>query len=167
MNNSVVQKNRTDAEGAIAELHRLLDAHTRYVPAGFSIDLGHDTEDWHRAIRTIGVKTACRYMAEHVCREYERRFGKAFLFSDACVAYEIKYHLDAYMVICGYGGYHRNMAAAILPGPLGTSRCKEIDISAGDARDLKQRIVFHYKKGIRDCYRGTKDDPFRRRKREK
>ena len=84
---------------ALDALHRLMDAHTRYVPAGFSIDLGHDTEEWDGAIRTVGVREACRHMAEHACAGYEQRSGKPFLFSEDCVAYEIKYHLDAFMQI--------------------------------------------------------------------
>ena len=151
---------------ALSELTRLMQAHTRYVPAGFSIDLGHDTRQWDLAIRTLGVKEACRHMAEQACAGYEQYRGVPFLFSDECVAYEIKYHLDAFMVSQGFAGYHRNLAAMLLPRPLIASRCREIDISAGDARDLKQRYVFHYKKGIRACHRGTENDPFRRRKRK-
>ena len=145
---------------AVETIHRLMYSHTKYVPAGFSIDLGHDTEDWHQAFMTVGVREACRHMAEHACSGYERYSGKPFLFSEACVAYEIKYHLDAFMVIQGYGGYHRNMAAMLLPKTLSRSRGREIDISANDARDFKQRYIFHYKKGIRACYRNTPTDPF-------
>ena len=152
---------------ALDELQRLMDAHTRYVPAGFSIDLGHDTEDWDRILRAVGVKEACRRMAELACAGYEQYSGKPFLFSEDCVAYEIKYHLDAFMLTQGFGGYHRNLAAALLPRPLITSRCREIDISANDARDLKQRFIFHYKRGIRACYQNTPADPYAGKRRKK
>ena len=152
---------------ALDALHRLMDAHTRYVPAGFSIDLGHDTEEWDGTIRTVGVREACRHMAEHACAGYEQRSGKPFLFSEDCVAYEIKYHLDAFMVTQGFKGYHRNMAAMVLPRALIHSRCKEIDISANDARDLKQRFIFHYKKGIRASYQNTPADPYAGKRRKK
>lgn len=163
MSNTTEDKTKT----ALEELLLLMQAHTRYVPAGFSIDLGHDTENWDRAIRAIGVSNACREMAVYACDGYEQYAGHPFLFSDECVAYEIKYHLDAFMVVRGFSGYRRNMAALVLPRALINSRCREIDISANDARDLKQRFIFHYKKGIRSCYKNTDADPFRRKAAEK
>ena len=159
MSNTIEITSNTAAQ----EIRRLTGAHTRYVPQGFSIDLGHDTEEWDRAIRALGVRDACKLMADLVCAGYEKHYAKPFLFTEDCVAYEIKYHLDAFMLTQGYRGYHRNLAAAILPRPLITSRCREIDISANDARDLKQRFIFHYKKGIRGCYRNTSADPFSRK----
>ncbi len=164
-----ITKNEKPAasEGVLAALRGLLDDCTKYYAQGFSIDIGKEPDKWDGIIRSIGVKNACRHMAEHVCREYEKRIGRPFLFGDACVSDEIKYHLDAFMVVRGYAGYHRNLAALLLPKRLIISRCKEIDISTNDARDLKQRYIFRYKRGIRDCYKNTPDDPFRRRKADK
>ena len=135
--------------------------------AGFAIRLDQAQKEWDAAIRAAGRKEAYRRMAEWLCRAYQERFGREYLFTEKCVAFEIQFHADAYFSVT-VGGYPRHVGTLPFSGEALISHCRVIDISTEDVKSLKQRLMFGYRRGIRKCWRGTPRDPFRRmRKNEK
>ena len=147
-------------EDAVRRLRTLLDEHTRFSETGFSIDLCSAPEDWDACSREIGVDEAYRLMAEHLCGRFREKFGDDFLFSDRCVEKEIAYHMNAFMRVRGFPGYRRHLTTYAFNKDYIVRHCKEIDISTEDVKDWCQRKMFRYRKGIRDCYKGTSRDPF-------
>ena len=154
---------RLPAMGLISLLNTCTAVHR----TGFSIDLTVLTERWDQYIKAVGVKRAYALMAAHLCEKYKAMYGREFLFSERCVAYEIEYHVDAYMWSQRFRGYYRNITTWLFKRKDLVLHCKEVDISTEDVDNLKQRLMFRYKKGIRDCYKNTPDDPFRRTRRKK
>ncbi|MBR2832156.1 MAG: hypothetical protein IKE57_04425 [Oscillospiraceae bacterium] len=150
--------------GAVCEL---LDRHTTFVENGFSVDLEPETLRWRDLAAQLGAKELCRIMSGHLCARFRERSGREFLFSDECVAYELEYHLRGYLWARGYGGWGRHITTWLLPRSLVLARCKEIDISSDDIASLPQLIVFRYRKGIRESYKNTPDDPFRKKRKRK
>ena len=69
---------------------------------------------------------------------------------------------DAFMTAKGYKRYSPNVTTLLFSKEELESHCKVVDISPEDVNNWKQRTMFRYRKGIRDCYRGTEKDPFRR-----
>ena len=145
-----------------AELSALLERCTTFSPAGFSVDLAAEPDAWDGCFRALGVRPACRRMAELLCARYRERFGEEFLFSVPCVAWELRYHAAAYMAAAGFRGYARHVSTLLFPRRQLILHCKEIDISTEDVKSLRQRLMFGYRRGVRPCYRGTEKDPFRR-----
>ena len=143
------------------ELFGLMELYAVIQTDGFSVDLASEHEKWDRCMKRIGLSTAYSQMAGFLCRVYLERFGEQFLLTEECVAKEIQYHADAYMAAKGYRGYSRNVTTMLYSKAALESHCKEIDISLQDMNDWKQCLMFQYKKGIRDCFRGTEKDPFR------
>lgn len=144
------------------ELTRLLDRYTEIRPDGFRIDLAAAHARWDRCLKKLGLSRAYRQMAEHLCRAYEERFGEPFLFTEDCVAREIRYHADAFMATQGYRHYSRHATTLLFSKAALSRHCREIDISTEDTADRKQRLMFRYRSGVRDCYKKTERDPFRR-----
>lgn len=128
---------------------------------GFAIRLDRAQKEWNAAIRAAGRKEAYRRMAEWLCRTYRERFGREYLFTEKCVAFEIQFHADAYFSVT-VGGYPRHIGTLPFSGEALISHCRVIDISTEDVKSLKQRLMFGYRRGIRRCWRGTPRDPFRR-----
>ena len=60
----------------------------------------------------------------------------------------------------GYPGYRRNVTTLAFDKEKLIRHCRIVNISTADVNSWRQRTVFRYKKGIRDCYRGTSADPF-------
>ena len=147
-------------EEAKEELRSLLDEYTSISETGFTIDIGTAAAEWDRCIKQLGVNKAYAYMSEYLCDQYYETYGEEFLFSESCVAYEIEYHIDAYMCVKGYDGYVRNMTTYFMSKQYIIDHCKTIDISTNDARNPKQGLMFNYYYGIRRCYVNTKKDPF-------
>ncbi len=148
------------AANAERKLVRLLDRYTEIRPDGFRIDLAGAHAQWDRCLKRIGLHRAYRRMAERLCRVYLERFGEPFLLTEDCVAWEIQYHVDAFMAARGYRHYSRNATTLLYSKAALISHCREVDISTEDIGDWKQRTMFRYRKGIRDCYRNTDRDPF-------
>ena len=140
----------------------LLKDCSSFYETGFSIDLKAAPDRWHRCVSALGLRRSCAMMAEALCGEYLARFGREFLFSAPCVAWEIRYHLAAYMWAMGYPGYRRNITTYLFSRKKLILHCQEIDISTADLASRRQRVMFGYKKGIRPVYRSTAADPFRR-----
>ena len=153
---------RKASASAAERLRELADRSTRIMEDGFCIDLSRETATWDALLKAVGIKAGYRLLAEHLCRRYREKFGREFLFSDSCVAYEIEYHTDAYMCAVGYHGYIRNVTSWLFTKRQLISHCEKIDICTKDTADFRQRNMFRYKAGIRKCYRGTEHDPFRR-----
>ena len=90
---------------------------------------------------------------------------RPFLFSDNCVSYEIKEHALGYWYSIGwiskltfvttamyaYKGFNKDKVKA---------SCEKIDIAEQDATKARDRTMFGYFTGIRDCYKYTAADPY-------
>lgn len=96
--------------------------------------------------------------------------SREFLFSDECVAYEIKEHVIGYRYAIGDSEEKTDVTNAMLVFCFGSKsklqdRCKEVDISeqdvVGKMNIFKNVLPFHYYDGIRDCYLYTNADPYR------
>ena len=142
-------------------LEELTEQNTDIREDGFSIRLDKRAGDWDAAIRAAGRHSAYQRMAEQLCRLYQERFHREFLFTEKCMAFEIRFHADAYFAVTA-GGYPRHPSTLLFSRDSLISHCKEIDISENDVQSLKQRLMFGYRRGVRPCYRGTERDPFRR-----
>ena len=101
-------------------------------------------------------------MSDYLCQAYYDSYNKEYLFSNECVEFEIQYHVDAYMWTQGYSGYSRNITTYAFSKKELIEHCKTIDISTKDIDTPKQKIMFNYRNGIRDCYKWTDADPFLR-----
>ncbi len=145
-------------------MHDLLERYTTMTEKGFRIDIASAADRWDAWGKALGLRAAYREMAARLCRRYRERYGKEFLFSERCVAEEIAYHMNAFMRVKGYPGYHRHLSTLAFSKDYLIEHCKEIDISTDDVASWKQRTMFRYRQGIREVYRGTRDDPFRRTK---
>ncbi len=160
--NELGERQTEARELAERELDGLLEQYAVVEKDGFSIDLASAHGRWDGCMKRLGLAAAYARMAAYLCRAYLDRFGEPFLLTEACVAWEIQYHTDAYMAAKGYKRYSRNATTLLYTKAALEKHCREVDISLQDMTDWKQRTMFRYKKGIRDCYRGTERDPFRR-----
>lgn len=127
---------------------------------GFSIDLASAPGRWDSCLKRMGPDRAYDEMAQYLCHVYRERFGKPFLLSETCIAQEIKYHADAYLAVQGYRKNSRPLSTLLFTREAIRLHCGEVNISLEDLRDWKQRLMFRYRSGIRDCYRNTEMDPF-------
>lgn len=128
---------------------------------GFSVNLERARGDWSTAIHAAGRRNAYRRMAECLSRLYQECYGREFLFTEKCMAFEIQFHADAYFSVTE-GGYPRHIATLPFSREALISHCREIDISEEDVKSLRQRLMFGYRRGVRKTLRGTERDPFRR-----
>jgi len=158
-----VTEERRRIDPSAAGLCALLDSCTDMSPTGFSVRVALRTDEWDACLRTLGIRRACALMAVRLCERYHAVYGREFLFSERCVAYELKYHLDAYLWARGYRGYYRNITTWLFSRKKLILHCKETDISTRDIDNKKQRIMFGYKKGVREACKNTPRDPFDRR----
>lgn len=145
------------------ELAALCLRSTVFSEKGFALDLRGETARWQALVADLGRREAYRLAADTLCAEYERRFGRAFLFSNACVAFEIAYHADAYFWTRGYRHHGRHMTTLLFAREKLAAHCEVVDISTDDVAVTKQRVMFGYAAGVRPCYRRTESDPFERR----
>ena len=143
------------------ELRALTERSARLMTEGFSLDVATEREAWDRCLKALERGAAYAAVAETLCGLYEQRYGEPFLFSDACVAYEVRYHVEAYLDAVGFPGYRPHLSTRLFDRESLIRHTKEVDISTRDVGDAKQRLMFGYRTGIRDCWRGTEKDPFR------
>lgn len=141
-------------------LDALTEKHTDITENGFSIHLDAERELWDAAIRAAGRRSAYRQMAEQLCRMYRERFGREFLFTERCMAFEIQFHADAYLAVT-VGGYPRHVGTLPFSRDALIEHCCSIEIDVEDVKSLRQRLMFRYRQGIRPCYKGTEADPFK------
>ena len=143
-------------------LNELLQKYAAIKENGFDIDLESAPEEWNKWIMSMGVRRACALMSDGLCERYKQMFGKEFLFTNRCVAYELEYHIDGYMYAKGFKGYHRNITTLLFSREKLIAHCREINISTNDVKSWKQRTMFRYKSGVRKEYQKTESDPFNR-----
>ena len=129
---------------------------------GFAIELEANAAGWDSFLKRTGLHRGYRLTAESLSGKYREAYGKPYLFSDRCMAYEIEYHADAYFWAKGFHGYRRNVTSWLFGKEELISHCRTIDISTDDTESLRQRLMFGYRRGVRPEYRNTPADPFDR-----
>ena len=141
------------------EASELLFSCTEVLPEGFRIELSETAERWAALSRAIGARRLCAFLAEALFEAYRKTFGKPFLFSARCMAFEIRYHLNAYLWARGLG--RRRHVSTLLIGRARIERaCHSIEIDRTDVYRWSQRIAFRYFFGICAEYRKGPDDPY-------
>ena len=144
------------------ELYALMSDSVSVDEKGFAIVLDEQPERWDGLLKRLGLRVGYRLMADRLAEEYEKHFGRHYLFTEKCMAYEIEYHADAYFWAAGYKGYRRNVTSLLFDRNELISHCRVIDISTDDVVIRRQRLMFRYRKGVRPEYRNTPLDPFDR-----
>ena len=135
-----------------AALLRLEEMAKKYGTVGsdsLALDLTGDPARWDRIIRELGRKQAYAHLAACLCRAFLLRNGRPFLFSDQCVAYELGYHINAYLSTLGYKGYPRHITTYAFSKASLARHCRTVEIEEKDLHSFKQRVVFRYKRGLR------------------
>ena len=151
-----------DRENARRELRRLTEAYTALTEKGFAVDLRKETAAWHAAVLSLGAHEAYKLMSELLCSAYARRYGREYLFTEKCVAFEIDFHAEAYFWTQGLAGHVRHPSTLLFSREELMRHCRVIDISVDDVNKPRQRLMFGYEEGVRPCYRNTEQDPFDR-----
>jgi len=154
--NLIEDENTKDRNSSFAYMYnydkkRFLAKFTEINEEGFKVHLKDAEPLWDNYAKSVDVQTLYDELSAYLCDEYYNNYGKEFLFSNECVSYEIEYHMDAYMHVNGYSGYYRNVTTLIFSKKYLIEHCKIIDISVRDVSNFKQRTMFNYKKGIREC----------------
>ena len=126
---------------------------------GFRIDLSASPAAWAALSRELGSKRLCAWIAKTLSDAYERTFQTAFLFSERCMTFELKYHLNAYLAVKGFR-HVRHVSTLFFPKSVIERTCHSIEIDTTDAYRLSQRIAFRYFFGVRKAYRRTEADPY-------
>ncbi|MBQ6117572.1 MAG: hypothetical protein IJL08_09685 [Oscillospiraceae bacterium] len=144
-------------------MHELLEKYASISENGFAIDLASAAAEWNAWMTSVGVRKACAIMSDQLCERYRQLYGREFLFSNNCVAYEIEYHVDGFMYAQGFKGYRRNVTTLLFSRKKLIAHCRVIDISTDDVNSWKQKTMFSYRPGVRQIYRNTDKDPFDRR----
>ncbi len=139
--------NKTEA---LARLDGLIAANASYKEGEIALLLAEAPAEWDRAIRALGRKEAYGHIADVLCAEYKSRIGREFLFTEACVAYELGYHINAYLWCKGFQGYPRHVTHLLFSKASLDRHCRSVEISESDLRSFKQRTMFRYKKGLRN-----------------
>lgn len=129
---------------------------------GFAVDLRKQTQQWQALVSALGRRQAYRLMSRTLCEAYRQRFGREFLFSESCVAFELAYHADAYFWTQGFRHPGRHLTTLLFAREELARHCEVIDISTDDVAVFKQSAMFGYAAGVRPCYRKTPQDPFER-----
>ncbi len=137
----------------------LLFSCTEILPEGFRIDLSKDPAGWAALCRETGSKPLCAFLSEALSEAYKARFSEAFLFSERCMTFEIKYHLNAYLCVKGLR-HVRHVSTLLFPKTILDRVCRSIEIDTTDVYKLSQRLAFRYFFGIREAYRKTGRDPY-------
>ncbi|MBQ5992679.1 MAG: hypothetical protein IJL62_09135 [Clostridia bacterium] len=137
----------------------LLFSCTEILPEGFRIDLSKDPAGWAALCRETGSKPLCAYLAETLSKRYEAAFSEPFLFSERCLTFEIRYHLNAYLCVKGFRRV-RHVSTLLFPKPVLDRACRSIEIDTGDVYHFAQRLAFRYFFGVRTECRRTERDPY-------
>ena len=144
------------------ELVCLVARHAALSEKGFALDLREETERWYQAIGALGAKEAYGLIGDVLCELYALRYGKEYLFSGRCLAFEIAYHANAYFWTQGLGGLPRHVTTLLFSRKELERHCEVVDISTDDVSERRQRLMFGYARGVRPRYRHTPEDPFDR-----
>ena len=153
--NDISEADRTELNGLLADSVTMSEN-------GFAIGLETCAGRWDALLKRTGLHRGYRLMAEKLSDMYREAYGRPYLFSDRCMAYEIEYHADAFFWASGYRGYRRNVTSWLFGRDELISHCRVIDISTEDTASRRQRLMFRYRSGVRSEYRNTPSDPFDR-----
>lgn len=134
---------------ALHRLDRLIEANTTYKEGEIALLLTEKPEEWDLVIKAIGREEAYRRIADVICAEYESRIGRELLFTEDCVAFELGYHINAYLWCKGFKGYPRHPTHLLFSRAALERHCRTVEISEADIRNFRQRTMFRYKKGMR------------------
>lgn len=140
----------------------LLFSCTEILPEGFRIELSGTAERWAALSRAIGSRRLCAFAADVLAKAYRDTFRKPFLFSERCIAFEIRYHVNAYLWTRGLRRT-RHVSTLLLSRARIERTCHSIEIDKTDVYRKSQRILFRYFFGIRPAYRRTQSDPYAKR----
>ena len=133
----------------LRRLEELVKKYAEIKPDGMSLDLSKDPARWDRLIRAMGRKTAYARIAECLCRAFRQKNGRDLIFTEACVANELGWHINAYLWTQGFQGYPRHLLTRAFSRNALDQHCRTVEIDEKDLHDLRQRLVFHYRKGLR------------------
>ena len=138
---------------------KLLLRCTEVLPEGFRVDLSERTEEWAKLSRALGSKRLCAFAAATLSERFRKQFGEPFLFSTPCLAFEFRYHLNAYLWVKGMRRLRHVTTLLFTPARIERT-CRSIEIDRNDVYRLTQRLMFRYFFGIRKDYRRTARDPY-------
>ena len=141
------------------EASKILSECTTVMPYGFQIVLSKNTSAWQNAVKTYGSRSLCDAAAEWLSETYQNEYGKAFLFSEACLSFELHYHLNAYLYTQGLR-HLRHITTLAIPKNLLERACRSVEIDTGDVWKWSQRLMFRYFFGIRQELKRTERDPY-------
>lgn len=137
----------------------LLRSCTTVKQEGFRILLFESPAGWRDAVREYGSRAVSDACARVLNDLYRKSFGVSFLFSDACMSFEFRYHLNAYLWTVGLGK-RRHITTLAIPKKLLERACRSIEIDAKDVYKPSQRFMFRYFFGIRSEFRRSVCDPY-------
>lgn len=143
-------------------LKSLIKRNSTVMKDGFCVRFDRDTDAWDHCRCLLGRKLFYNTIAEELCRRYQNLYRKQFLFSEKCVSFELRYHVEAYLWAIGRSHCLRHVSTLLFTREALISHCRSVEIDINDTENLKQRVMFRYRSGIRACYRKTDMDPFRR-----
>lgn len=126
---------------------------------GFRIDLSAAPEKWLALSHEIGGRRLCAAMAHILSLMYRDRFGRAFLFSEPCMTFELLYHLNAYLWSRGLTR-RRHVSTLLLTRAHIACACHSVEIDSTDVYRRSQRLMFRYFFGVRKEYRRSENDPY-------
>ena len=138
-----------DDRKSLSGLEELVKQYGTIKPGGVALDLTQDPAGWDSQMRALGQKQACAEIAGLLCRAFREANGRDLIFTEDCVAYELSWHISAFLWTQGFRGYHRPVAALPFSRASLARHCGTVEVDEKDVRDLRQRLVFHYKKGLR------------------
>ncbi len=138
---------------------KLLLRCTEVLREGFRVDLSEQTDEWAALSAHLGSNRLCAFCAEALSLAYRKRFGEPFLFSERCMTFELKYHLNAYLCVKGYRRL-RHVSTLLFRKPTIERKCRTVEIDTDDVYRRSQRLAFRYFFGIRKVYRQTARDPY-------
>lgn len=139
----------SEDQNAEALLDRLTDQGLTLKPGAIALDLSAQPAEWDAAIRALGRDLAYARVADRVCAAYLAEYGEEFPFTEECVAHEIAYHVNAYLWTQGFRGYPRHVTARMFSRAALERHCRSVEIDREDWNDLRQRIIFRYRSGLR------------------
>lgn len=124
-------------------------------------------EFYSRCCLCISVNDELTYqflalLARYAFEEKEKRY---FLFSDDCMADEIRFHFNIYRPSANYqfaidNGILTPTLIDYLVYNYLRRHGETIELSEGDVYDSTQAKAFNYNEGIRSCYKNTRADPY-------
>lgn len=133
---------------AIFEFYELIGDNVFDVMAAYATTLFYD--EYHK-----------KHNEKHNANKTEQRY---FLFSDDCVSNEIKQHVLGYWYAEGKISIKPMTIVLFVGSRLNKTKlkdsCEVVNIAEQDAARVRDRTVFGYFTGIRNCYKYTSADPY-------